>query len=143
MSEIKVAGNLAVLALRGLAVFPEQTVHFDIGRMKSALALEHAMKQGQKLFLVPQKDILDDDPDITGLYPIGTVAEVKQVLKSQHDNVRVLVTGLYRAKLTELTQQAPFLAGVIERMEDIAVEDTLRTRAMRREAVMAYGSYWS
>ena len=141
MSEIKVAGNLPVLALRGLAVFPEQTVHFDIGRMKSALALEHAMKQGQKLFLAPQKDIMDDDPDITGLYPIGTVVEVKQVLKAQNDNVRVLVAGLYRAKLTELTQQTPFLAGNIEPQEDIAVEENLRTRAMRREAVMAYGRY--
>ena len=141
MNEMNHAGTLPVLALRGLAVFPEQTVHFDIGRLKSALALEHAMKQGQRLLLVPQKDILDDDPDIRGLYPIGTVAEVKQVLKSQHDNVRVLVTGLYRAKLTDLTQQVPFLSGTVERVQEVQAEETIRTRALRREAAMAYGGY--
>lgn len=57
MSEQFVAENMPVLALRGMAVYPEQTVHFDIGRMKSALALEQAMKRDQRLLLVPQKDI--------------------------------------------------------------------------------------
>ena len=71
MSEQFVAENMPVLALRGMAVYPEQTVHFDIGRMKSALALEQAMKRDQRLLLVPQKDILDDDPGLSGLYPVA------------------------------------------------------------------------
>ena len=84
MSEQFVSGRLPVLALRGLTVFPNQTVHFDVGRMKSALALEYAMKHDQMLILVPQKNILDDDPGLNALYPIGTVVKVKQILKSQN-----------------------------------------------------------
>ena len=107
MSEMIYAGKMPVLALRGLAVFPEQTVHFDVGRAKSALALEHAMKNNQKLLLVPQKNVLDDDPDMKGLYPIGTVVKVKQILKTQGENIRVLVHGDYRARLVSLTQSEP------------------------------------
>ena len=77
---------MPVLALRGLTIFPEQTVHFDIGRIKSALALEEAMKKDQTLLLIPQKNIIDDDPGLADLYPIGTVVKVKQILKAQGEN---------------------------------------------------------
>ncbi len=141
MSEQFVSGRLPVLALRGLAVFPDQTVHFDVGRVKSALALEYAMKHDQKLILVPQKNILDDDPGLNGLYPIGTVVKVKQVLKSQNENMRVLVTGLHRAKILELTQSEPYLAGMVEAVTETPVKDLLRGRALCREAAMLYSAY--
>ena len=92
------AGKLPILALRGLAVFPDQTVHFDVGRAKSVLALEAAMKEDQTLFLVPQKDLLVDDPKLKDLYAVGTVAKVKQVLRPQGENLRILVTGLCRSR---------------------------------------------
>ena len=130
MSEQYVSGRLPVLALRGLAVFPEQTVHFDIGRVKSALALEFAMKHDQTLMLVPQKDIMEDDPGLSGLYPIGTVVKVKQILKSQSENIRVLVSGLYRARVTELQQSEPYLAGIVESVNEISAKDDLRSRAL-------------
>ena len=82
MSEVFVSTKLPVLALRGMTVFPEQTVHFDIGRLKSTLALEEAMKHDQVLMLVPQKNILDEDPKLSDLFPIGTVVKVKQILKA-------------------------------------------------------------
>ena len=141
MSEMIVPGRMPVLALRGMTVFPEQTVHFDIGRIKSAMALENAMKQDQILFLAPQKRIEDDDPGLSGLYPIGTVVKVKQILKAQSENIRVLVTGLYRAKITDLTQKEPFLAGTVEQVQEIPVREDLRYRAMRREANSLYSSY--
>jgi ATP-dependent Lon protease len=141
LSEEYVKTQMPVLALRGLAVFPEQTVHFDIGRMKSALALERAMKTGQTLLLVPQKNILEDDPRLSGLYPIGTVVRIKQILKSQGDNIRVLVTGLHRAKVTELTQTEPYLAGTVESVAEISSSDDLRSRVLRREATMLYDGY--
>lgn len=141
MSEFLTSGKMPVLALRGIAIFPEQTVHFDIGRIKSALALEAAMKSDQTLFLVPQKNILDDDPGLSGLYPIGTVVQVKQILKSQGENIRVLVTGLYRARINELTQSVPYLEGMVESVLDTRVPENLRTRALRREANTLYGSY--
>ena len=141
MSEQFISGRLPVLALRGLAVFPNQTVHFDVGRTKSALALEYAMKHDQILLLVPQKNILDDDPGLTGLYPMGTVVKVKQVLKAQNENIRVLVEGLHRARILELTQNEPYLAGVVETVESLPVKDALQGRALCREAAMLYGAY--
>ena len=141
MSEVIISSKMPILALRGLAVFPEQTIHFDIGRQKSALALEQAMKHDQVLFLVPQKNIMDDDPDLAGLYPVGTVVKVKQILKAQNENVRVLVTGLHRARILELTQSEPYLSGVVESVSDMPVKDILRGRALCREANMLYAGY--
>ena len=141
MSEMIYAGKMPVLALRGLAVFPEQTVHFDVGRVKSALALEEAMKSDQMLLLIPQKDIMNDDPGYSGLFPVGTVAKVKQVLKAQNDNIRVLVTGLRRAKITEMLQTAPYLSAMVESVPEPRVSDNLRGRALRREANALYAGY--
>ncbi len=141
MTEQFVSGKMPVLALRGLAIFPDQTVHFDIGRVKSALALEAAMKGDQTLLLIPQKDIMDDDPGLSQLYPIGTVVTVKQVLKAQGENVRVLVNGLCRGRVTGLTQTESYLAGRVESVNEIIVSDTLKTRALRREANGLYGAY--
>ncbi len=141
MSNEFVSGRLPVLALRGLAIFPDQTVHFDIGRVKSALALEDAMKRDQMLILVPQKNILDDDPGLTDLYPIGTVVRVKQVLKSHGENIRVLVTGICRAKITELKQFDPFMVGLVEKADEVKVADGLKVDALKREATALYSSY--
>ena len=141
MSEMIYAGKMPVLALRGLAVFPEQTVHFDVGRVKSALALEEAMKGDQMLLLIPQKNIVDDDPGYSGLFTIGTVVKVKQILKAQNDNIRVLVTGLRRAKITEMLQTAPYLSAMVESVPETQVQDNLRARALRREANALYSGY--
>ena len=142
MNEEKLyAGKLPVLALRGLTVFPDQTVHFDVGRAKSVLALEAAMKADQTLFLVPQKDLLVDDPKLADLYPIGTVAKVKQVLKTQTENLRVLVTGICRGRITELSQSEPYLYGNIEAVAQQKEEDSIRAQALRREANALYGLY--
>ena len=141
MTETMYAGKMPILALRGLAVFPEQTVHFDVGRNKSVLALEAAMKQDQTLMLIPQKDLLEDDPKLKDLYAIGTVAKVKQVLKSQGENLRVLVTGICRAKITELEQSDPFLLGTVEAVPIPETADSLRSHALRREANSLYGLY--
>ena len=141
MSEMIYAGKMPVLALRGLAVFPDQTVHFDVGRVKSALALEEAMKGDQMLLLIPQKNIVDDDPGYSGLFTIGTVVKVKQILKAQNDNIRVLVNGLRRAKITEMLQTAPYLSAMVESVPETQVTDNLRARALRREANALYAGY--
>ena len=141
MSEMIYAGKMPVLALRGLAVFPEQTVHFDVGRVKSALALEEAMKGDQMLLLIPQKNIVDDEPGYSGLFTIGTVVKVKQILKAQNDNIRVLVTGLRRAKITEMLQTTPYLSAMVESVPEVQVQDNLRARALRREANALYSGY--
>ena len=141
MSEQLISGRLPVLALRGLAVFPDQTVHFDVGRPKSIKALEEAMKRDQNIMLVPQRDIVDNDPSLEGLYTIGTVAKVKQVLHAQGENLRVLVTGICRARIQELTQAEPYLAGQIQSVPETEVMDSTRAHALRREANNLYGLY--
>lgn len=141
MSETMNISRLPVLALRGLAVFPEQTVHFEVGRTKSALALEEAMKGDQTLLLIPQKDIADDDPGFEGLCSIGTVAKVKQVLRSPNETIRVLVTGISRARIQSALQDEPYMAANVLTVPETEVADTLRGRALRREANALYANY--
>ena len=141
MTETIYAGKMPIIALRGLTVFPNQTVHFDLGRPKSIRALEAAMKQDQTLFLIPQKDILVDDPKLVDFYSIGTVAKVKQVLKAKDENLRVLVTGINRGKIAELQQSEPYLEGIIEAVPIPEAADTVRAHALRREANALYGLY--
>ena len=141
MTETIYAGTMPILALRGLVVFPEQTVHFDVGRKKSVQALEAAMKQDQMLLLIPQKDLAVDDPGLADLYAMGTVAKVKQVLKTQGENLRVLVTGIRRAKIMEMQQTSPYLSGIVESVPEHPAANTTRSQALRREANMVYGLY--
>ena len=141
MTETIVSGKMPVLALRGLTVFPDQTVHFDVGRHKSILALDAAMKADQTIFLVPQRDIMDNDPPLEGLYQIGVVAKAKQVLKSQGENLRVLVTGLCRGRIKELTKDTPYMEGQIESVPETEVMDSIKHRVLRREANALYAGY--
>jgi len=141
LSEQLISGRLPVLALRGLAVFPNQTVHFDVGRAKSVKALEEAMKRDQNIMLVPQRDIVENDPSLEGLYTIGTVAKVKQVLHAQGESLRVLVTGICRARIQELNQTDPYLAGLVISVPETEVMDSTRSHALRREANNLYALY--
>ena len=141
MSEMIQIHNMPILALRGLAVFPEQTIHFEVGRKKSVMSLDKAMEGDQTLLLIPQRDIEVDDPNLEDLYTIGTVAKVKQVLKGQGDTIRVLVNGLYRAEITDLYQNEPYLAGEVTSVPELEVREDLHCRAMRREANALYTSY--
>ena len=135
------SGNMPILALRGLVIFPGQTIHFDVGRLKSVLALDAAMKKDQILVLVPQKDILQDDPDFKGLYNFGTVVQVKQILKSQGDNIRILVAGLHRVRIISQTQTEPYLMADVEAVEDSLWHHDLRTKALCRDANRLFNSY--
>lgn len=141
MSEFAYAGEMPVLALRGLAIYPEQTVHFDVGRTKSAMALDAAMKKDQILFLVPQKDILVDEPRLSDLCPVGTIAKVKQLLNAPEENLRVLVTGLARAKITEMKQTDPYLSAIVESVPCPEETDSPKSKALRREAYTLYNDY--
>ena len=141
MTETYYAGKLPILALRGLAVFPDQTVHFDVGRTKSIRALDAAMKADQHILLIPQKDILVDDPKLVDLCSMGVIAHVKQVLKTQGENLRVLVTGVHRAKIAEVSQTEPYMAGYVESVPNQEAADNARSLALRREAVNVYGAY--
>lgn len=143
MEQEQTSANLPILALRGLTVFPDQTTHFDVGRIKSVKALERAVKADQPIFLIPQKDVVHEDPGLDQLYSIGTVAKIKQILKNQGDTIRVLVTGLYRGRIANLHQTDPFLMGEVARVEETHTIDSPRNRALCREAANLYGVYVS
>ena len=99
------------------------------------------MEKDQTIMLVPQKDIVDDDPGIDRLHSVGTVVKIKQMLRGQGDVIRVLVHGLYRAKLLELTQNEPYMAGKVEMVEDQTYTLSTKVRALMREANANFGSY--
>ena len=105
--------TLPAIALRGLTVLPEMIQHFDISREKSVSALEHAMVGEQKVFLVTQRHPEEEDPDISGLYQMGTIAKIKQLVKMPGGVIRVMVEGENEEQISDLANQ---------------VADVLRTR---------------
>ena len=109
---------LPALALRGTTILPDMIVHFDVSRERSMKAIEAAMLQDEKIFLVTQKDPEIETPEIKDLYKVGTVAYIKQVVKLPHDLLRVLVEGLERSELVGLEQEDPFLMA-----ETVGVEE--------------------
>lgn len=111
--------QLPVLPLRGLTAFPEMLIHFDVGRIMSIKALESAMKDGQLIFLTAQKDLKTDMPGSNGLYEMGTICKVKQILRMPGDNVRVLVEGQMRGRAIEFLDGGDHcLFARVESLED-------------------------
>ncbi|MCH5286293.1 MAG: endopeptidase La [Christensenellaceae bacterium] len=133
--------TLPVLALRGLMVFPHMVLHFDVGRAKSVSALETAMMENQQVFLVCQQDAEAEDPGAQELCRVGTIASVKQVMNLPGDNLRVLVEGEQRGLLTSITQEEPYLEGVIRPMSDELPEDTTELEALVRVTQEAFEEY--
>ena len=105
--------TLPVLPLRGIMVFPYMVMHFDVGRPKSVAALERAMMEDQRIFLIAQKDAEVEDPQGSDLYKVGTVAHIKQVLNLPGDSIRVLVEGLHRAVLGNVLETEPFMVAEV------------------------------
>ena len=95
--------TLPAIALRGLTVLPGMIQHFDISRDRSVSAVEKAMVGEQKVFLVTQRHMEEEEPDIAGLFQIGTIAQIKQLVKMPGGVIRVMVEGLLRAELLNLT----------------------------------------
>ncbi len=142
MNELIMSQRMPILALRGLNVFPRMTTHFDVGRKKSIRAVEEAMRGNQELFLVTQKQIQVDDPRQADLYVLGTVAEVKQVLRLPGDTIRVLVEGKYRANLKECIQAEPYLYGRVESVSDQPLGKTnAKAEALIRQAQILYDHF--
>ncbi|MBZ4646962.1 MAG: lon [Clostridia bacterium] len=134
---------LPLLPLRGLTVFPYMILHFDVGRTKSIKALEEAMINNQLIFLVSQKDVQIDDPQEEDVYRVGTISRVKQLLKLPGDTIRVLVEGLSRAEITEITQTEPFIMSEV--MEKISLEpvyDEVEMEAIIRKVHAVFEEYF-
>ena len=105
--------HLPAIALRGLVVFPNNLLHFEVGREKSIAAVEWAVSNNSDVFLVAQKEMKVEEPKSADLYTYGVVAEVKQVMRVSDDLVRILVEGKYRAKLSEMEDDGSFLLATV------------------------------
>lgn len=134
--------TMPLLALRGITVFPGMILHFDVGRKKSIDALNKAMSENQMIFLVAQRDIREDDPKTDELFKIGTVARIRQIIHLPGENMRVLIDGLYRGVVTEVTQEEPFISAIIEASLDTGKAiGELRAQAFIRRAQELIGEY--
>lgn len=109
--------TLPAIALRGTTILPDMIVHFDVSRERSIKAIETAMLHEQEIFLITQKDPEVEEPGLSQLYKVGTIAYIKQVIKLPHDLLRVFVEGRERAALLSLTQENPFLNAEIAVIE--------------------------
>ncbi|MGN0523695.1 MAG: endopeptidase La [Eubacterium sp.] len=136
--------EIPVIPLRGLVVFPNMSLHFDVGRKKSISALKSAMNKDQKIFLVAQRDASVDNPTIDDMYEMGVICEIKQMLKIPNSaNFRVIVQGIKRANLITVFQQSPFIAGVVDIADMGSVEPTSKDKAYERALKKEFESYAS
>ena len=133
--------RLPLLPLRGMMVFPHMVLHFDVGRVKSVAALEQAMLEDQKIFLVAQKDADAEEPGLDDLAPVGTIALVKQVLNLPGDSIRVLVEGERRATLESLVQDDPYLVADVRPVKPYGARVTNEMKALVRTTHEYFESY--
>lgn len=115
MSEIL---NLPVVPLRGMTVFPNMIIHLDVGRDRSVNAIEAAMVEDRKIFLVAQKNLENESPNQGEIYSVGTVSEIKQILKLPDGNIRILVEGFNRAVILEYKELENYASVEVEVHED-------------------------
>lgn len=135
--------KMPAVALRGMVILPGMVAHFDVSRAKSIKAVEEAMMNEQKIFLVAQKDVEQENPDIEDLFKIGIIAEVKQVIKLQNNIVRILVEGKERAELSAFLENPDYLLAEIIRFDE-EVDDGLpeeAKEAMLRSIQETFGKY--
>lgn len=146
MSEINILDDnmmLPVIPLRGLVVFPDMVLHFDVGRKKSVEALRTAMQSNQKVFLVCQKDAAIDDPSINDMYDIGVVCHIKQMVRIPNsENLRVVVEGIKRGALMSLSQTKPFVNALVDVLNDSEyVADEHEEKAYQRAVKKEFENY--
>lgn len=133
--------KLPLLPLRGLTIFPYMVLHFDVGREKSIKSLEQSMIMNQLIFLVSQKDEIQEDPSTEDLFNIGTISRIKQILKLPGDTVRVLVEGVSRASIQKYLKTEDYFE--VELKEDIQELDitSIEMEAMMRSVLYAFEKF--
>ena len=130
-----------LIPLRGITIFPYMVLHFDVGREKSIQALEEAMLNGQEIFLVTQKDAKTEEPDIEDIFDVGTVCNIKQLLKLPGDTVRVLVEGENRAKIVRYVQTEPYFKADIEVLHEAECVEDNKCEALVRKIKDSFDEY--
>ena len=137
--------HLPAIALRGLVVFPNNLLHFEVGRDKSIAAVEWAVRNKSEVFLIAQKDMKAEDPKAEEMYQYGVVAEIKQVMRVSDDLVRILVEGKFRAKRTELDTEGSFLLASVRPapVRPIKAEEETEAEALLRNVKTSFDAVLS
>lgn len=139
---IKDIKTIPAVALRGLVMFPEMTLHFDVGRKKSINALNLAMQQDRKIFLVAQKNIGDDDPGFEDVYKIGVIGTIKQMIRlPKSDNIRVIVEGTTRARAANITVTSECLNASVIPIEEGDSGNKMYEEALVRQTKDIFDAY--
>jgi len=141
--ELEHTANMPVIALRGLTVFPDVLIHFEVAREISIKALEAAMRAGSPVFLVGQKDVAVEQPGSGDLQRIGTISNIRQILRMPGDGVRVMVEGQARGYMRQMTRTDPYLEGdVVElRAPAAPVRASAKVEALMRATYELFQSY--
>ena len=128
-NEIK---SFPMVALRGMTILPEMVVHFDVSRERSIAAIQEAMVEEQKIFLVTQRSVETEEPEQKDVFEVGTVGTIKQLIKLPKHIVRVLVSGETRGILRGIEQTDPYMRAEVEVIDESGMEipDDPRAEAM-------------
>ena len=132
--------ELPLLPLRGVIVFPYDLVNLDVGRERSINALENAMEHNNLIFLLAQREAGTEEPGIEDLYPVGTIAEIKQVLKLLGGTNRILVEGISRARVREVSAGESFISVEVEAPEEYSAR-CAETEAIMRSLYLQFEEY--
>lgn len=131
---------LPMLPLRGILVFPNMVIHLDVGRERSMNALEQAMVEDNKILLVAQKDAKTEEPTPDDIYKLGTIANIKQLLKLPGGTIRVLVEGLSRASIKDFVEFDPYLQVEVEELEEDETKNS-EIEALMRSVLYQFEEY--
>lgn len=134
---------IPMLTLRGLVVFPNSLLHFEVNRKKSISALKAAMASDQKIFLVSQKNLLDEEPERDTIYEVGVISTVKQILNVNGEELRVIIEGQQRASLVDIVNQRRYRSAVVEELPDISIGDENFSAALIRKTRELFDEYAS
>ena len=135
--------TMPAIALRGLTVFPNVLIHFEVAREASVKALEAAMTAGSPVFLVGQKDIAVEEPELDDLYQVGTISHIRQILRMPGDNVRVMVEGQARGRVLQLLRTEPYLEAEVREIPaaESPARGSARTEALMRATYELFQNY--
>ena len=133
--------RIPLMPLRGLMIFPHMVLHFDVGRPRSIAALEEAMLEKQRIFLVAQRDGDVENPGAEDMCRMGTIALIKQVLNLPGDSLRVLVEGQQRALLKSIVQEEPYWIADVQPVGDVADENEATLQALLRTTQSFFEEY--
>ncbi|WP_148134758.1 endopeptidase La [Candidatus Formimonas warabiya] len=133
--------EMPMLPLRGVLVFPYMIIHLDVGREKSINAIDEAMLNKREIFLAMQKEAQTDEPTSDDIYQVGTIAEIKQLLKLPGGTIRVLVEGLYRARIENYLSYEPFIKVGVIKEEDKIEKDDPEVEALMRNLISQFEQY--